>query len=293
MNYAELKTGEITALVGDNTSHGQHKNGYNGLWSLTSVHEPRNLFVPLYAGLNLEHIFDGRAMKAVEERFEPRYSPMQLTGVTDVSATLHQPPTFHSQFESWTTFKVKPPYYIDFEFRCVPRGAVFTGDYIGLFWASYINAPVDKSIYFPHEAKADGSVIWQQFCTQWHNRDSTVLHRSDAFQPQFAPEERALYVYTSQIRYALPLYYGRFGDMTLIYMFDRVEGIRLTHSPSGGGWAPAGDDTNPAWDFQFIIHPWEVGREYGFRLRAAYKRWSGRADILEEYGKFHASLLTK
>ena len=33
-------------------------------------------------------------------------------------------------------------------FRFRPTQHVFTHGYIGLFWASYINAPEDKSIYF-------------------------------------------------------------------------------------------------------------------------------------------------
>ena len=55
--------------------------------------------------------------------------------------------------------------------------------------------------------------------------------------------------------------------MTVIVMFDRTEGIRLTHSPSGGGFNTERQTTNPAWDFQFVIA--EVRREQGLRLQGA------------------------
>ncbi|MBI2194289.1 MAG: hypothetical protein HYU36_20115 [Planctomycetes bacterium] len=276
----------MTAVVGDNTAACEHRSGYNGLWSLTSVREARTVFVPSYAGLNLEHIFDGRFLSTAEERFEPRYHPMELVDVTAGSATLHQPPTFHSRLESWTTFRMIPPCGIDMDFRCIPMEKVFAGNFIGLFWASYINGPLDKSLYFPREAKPDGSVIWQQLCTQWHDRDSTVLHRDDRTELSFHPQEKALYTAFSRVRFALPFYYGRFGDMVLIYLFDRTGGIRFSHSPSGGGMAAAGDDSNPAWDFQFLIQPYEAGQTYSFRLRTVYKPWAGRADVLAEYRQF-------
>ena len=44
-------------------------------------------------------------------------------------------------------------------FRCRPTQHVFRRGYIGLFWASYINAPDDKSMYFR------GTAGWLQLCT--------------------------------------------------------------------------------------------------------------------------------
>ena len=43
--------GDLTAVIGDNDAQGQHRAGYNGLWSLTHRTEPTNLFVPTVAGL--------------------------------------------------------------------------------------------------------------------------------------------------------------------------------------------------------------------------------------------------
>ena len=137
-------------------------------------------------GLNLEHIFDGaqdlRGDRTVT--FEPRNAPMTFTKISESEAGLHQPetPTFH--LESWTRFKLAAPHYIDVTFRCKPRQHVFAHGYIGLFWASYIDAPENKSIYFRDDKG------WVQFCTQTHYDESTVLHVGDKTELKFTPDTR-------------------------------------------------------------------------------------------------------
>src|SRR5689334_18661509 len=46
----ELRAGELTLVIGNEADHGAGRTGYIGIWSLTSVHEPTNVFVPRYAG---------------------------------------------------------------------------------------------------------------------------------------------------------------------------------------------------------------------------------------------------
>ena len=41
--------GDLTAVAGDNAAFGDHRAGYNGLWSLTHKTEKANLFVPAVA----------------------------------------------------------------------------------------------------------------------------------------------------------------------------------------------------------------------------------------------------
>ena len=65
--------------------------------------------------------------------------------------------------------------------------------------------------------------------------------------------------------------------MVLAYMFRSDRGIRFSQSPTGGG------ELNPAWDFQFIVPDFEVGREYSFQVRLLYKEFAGADDVLEEY----------
>jgi hypothetical protein len=237
--------------------------------------------VPTVAGLNFEHIFDGdRRDAAGADRifFEPRHAPMTLRRLSATEAELHQPPTPTFHLASWARFALAAPHYVDMSFRCRPTQHAFAHGYIGLFWASYINAPEDRSIYFR------GAGMWQQLCSQRHNDESTVRHRDDRLELRFSDGYRdALYRHLSPLRFDQPFYYGLFRNHTLILMFDRTAGIRFTHSPSGGGVNQEQQTTNPAWDFQFLLPRYEVREEYGFRARLAYRPRCSRAEVLREY----------
>ena len=271
MESAKFKVGELTAIIGDNDTSGNHRAGYNGIWHLTHESNPKNLFVPAYAGWNLEHIF--------EIFYEPRYSPMTFRRLSDIEAELYQPPTPTFFLENWTRFKFVEPHYIDINFRFCAHQYVFKGDYIGLFWASYINTPLDKSIYFQ-----DNNSHWAQLCTQQHNGESTVRHVEDDKQLTFGPDYGdALFRHLSPMRYKLPFFYGLFDKHIWIVMFDRTEGLRITHSPSGGGKNNQYQTTNPAWDFQFIISDYQVKTEYSFNARIVYRPICSREIILNEY----------
>ena len=122
------------------------------------------------------------------------------------------------------------PHYIDLQFRCRATQHAFPHGYYALFWASYMNAPEDKSLYFRghFEGRETGQGTWQQLCSPAHNRDSTVRHRDDDFRMTFAEgAPDALYKNFSPQRFADPFYYGHFDDFTVIYLFDRSEGISL------------------------------------------------------------------
>jgi hypothetical protein len=276
-----FSAGHLTAIIGDNAAAGPHRAGYNGLWSLAHKAEKTTLFVPTVAGLNLEHIFDGETIDPPGESkifFEPRNAPMEFKKVSATEAELHQPPTPTFFLESWTTFKLAEPHYIDFTFRCRPQQHAFKRGYIGLFWASYINAPDDKSMYLR------GRSSWLQHCTPAHNSLSTVLHEKDDFDLTFSRDHRdCLFSNYSPLKYHQPFFYGRFRDMAVILMLDRTSGVRFTHSPSGGGFNAERETTNPAWDFQYVLPKYEVNEDYGFTGRLVYRPMCSRADILKEY----------
>ena len=88
------------------------------------------------------------------------------------------------------------------------------------------------------------------------------------------------------MRYAKPFYYGYFDDLVYILMFDRHEGIRLTHSPSGGGRNDDFNTTNPAWDWQFIVPKFEVLKEYGYDTRVVLWPRCTREEFLAEYERW-------
>jgi hypothetical protein len=288
MAHDTFQAGDLTAVIGDNAAAGAHRAGYNGVWSLTHRTEPSNLFVPAVAGLNLEHIFDGDKRDLDQSRrvrFEPRHAPMTFKKLSDVEAELYQPPTPTFHLESWTRFRLVPPHYLDFSFRCRATQHAFAHGYIGLFWASYINAPDDKSLYFR------GGGTWQQLCTQQHNDESTVRHRDDPIELKFsAGQENALYRNLSPLRFDEPFYYGLYRGHLYLLLFDRTAGIRFTHSPSGGGLNKERQTTNPAWDFQYLVPQYEVGKEYSFRARVVYRPRCDRAEVMREYADWRQAL---
>ena len=129
---------------------------------------------------------------------------------------------------------------------------------------------------------------WVQLCTQTHYDQSTVRHVADRFELKVAPGTReTLYRNLSPLRFSDPLYYGLFGTHQYIVMFDRTDGIRFSHSPSGGGPPSA---TEPAWDWQFIIPTYDVLREYGYRARVVYRERCTREEVLKEFRTWRASL---
>lgn len=286
MTHATFKLGDLTAIIGDNSADGGHRTGYNGVWSLQHSASQRSVFVPAVAGLNLEHIVSGEHLEDGKIFFEPRHAPMTFKQISEAEAELHQPPTPTFFVESWTRFRLVAPHYLDMSFRCVPHQHVFPRSYLSLFWASYMNAPADKSMYFLGGLDAQRNQ-WTQLCTQWHNDQSTVRHRNDDFEMTFPAGGRdTLFKSLSRFRFDQPFFYGNFDDLVWLVMFDRMEGIRLTHSPSGGGANTTLQTTNPAWDFQFLVPKPEVMREYGFNVRTVLRPRCARAELLAEYRKW-------
>ena len=283
MAHDTFAVGDLTAVIGDNAAHEKHRAGYNGLWSLRHKRSTRSIFVPGIAGLNLEHVFNGETeFGGRDVFFEPRRAPMTFRKLNDHTAELHQPPTPNFHMESWTTFTLRAPHYIDMEFRCIPRQHVHERGWFGLFWASYINGPSDKSLYFRGGWRPNEN-LWMQLCTQQHDDESTVLHHADKFQLTWKKDSRdALFKNLSRMRYDAPFYYGNFEDLVYILMFEKPDGIRLTHSPSGGGLNKDFQTTNPAWDWQFIVPKYEVNQEYKYRACIVLRPKCSRTEILKE-----------
>ncbi|MBX7257439.1 MAG: hypothetical protein K1Y02_13835 [Candidatus Hydrogenedentes bacterium] len=282
-DFATFEASQLRCVVGNNKAWGDHRAGYNGIFQLVAPNDPESAFVPLYAGVNLEHYFDTRPRSSDDNVFfEPRRFPMALYRSSDHSVELHQDPTPVYGVESWTRFSVSEPYYINVEFRVVPRRTVFQGGVMGVFWASYINAPENKSMYFLGAGSHLKAPQWSQLCAQAHGLNSTVCFEGDVTNIQWPENSTLLYASMSPLRYSTPFFYGRVRNKVLIYMFQPNPYLRFAHSPSGGGKTPAGDDTNPAWDFQMVIPNYELNKEYKLNLCIVYKDWKGRDDVIQE-----------
>lgn len=272
-----LSAGDLTVTFADNSAFDQHRAGYNGIASLKH-REEGSPFVPLYAGFNLEYIFGGDSLVQL---FEPRRHPMQLFRKSNNEVVLYQAPTPISGVESSTTFKVAEPHYIDIEFKCrFTNTEFFKHGYAGLFWASYINEPEDKKIYF-YGTKDTSAPSWVSGYSHEHGVKSTHRSTSDTASLYYATNFNATLASNfSDLRFVRPFYYGKFRDMYFAYLFDEKSLIRFSQSPTGGG------EKNPAWDFHFIVRDPQPGKVYSFKSRLVYKRYSGNEDVESEYAKW-------
>jgi hypothetical protein len=274
-----IAAGDLKAVFIDNSSFGaSHRAGYNGISELRHTLQDSSIFVPDYAGFNLEHIFGGDSLA---QKMEPRHAPMQLTKISAQEVLLHQPATPLSNVESWTTFKLSEPHYIDIRFRCIIHDdAFFKHGYAALFWASYINVPADKKIYFWGRKKGwDGYKRIAAYSPK-HGVMSTHVGEDDSLTLYMAPDFNVVLAEgISNYIFRQPFYYGRFHEMVFVYLFNTSAGqfIRFAQSPTGGS------GQNPAWDFQFIIPDFQIGKEYAFDARIVYKKFAGHEDIQKEY----------
>ncbi len=76
-----IEKGNLKVVFADNSAFGEnHKAGYNGIAALFHKDQDSSVFVPFYAGFNLEHIFGGDSLNPL---FEPRKFPMELYRIAD------------------------------------------------------------------------------------------------------------------------------------------------------------------------------------------------------------------
>ncbi len=279
----ELKSGELTASFIDNSAYGKtHKSGYNGISELRHSHQDSSIFVPSYAGFNLEHVFGGDSLAPL---FEPRVNPMEIKKISDSEVMLHQKELPLSHVESWTNFKLTEPHYIDITFRYIIHGdSFFEHNYAGLFWASYIHAPSDISINFLGNDIGEKNYSWIKAISPKHGELSSHKHESDKYSMYTADNFNVtLASHFSKYQYKNPYYYGVFHNMVLAYLFDIPDDqiLRFSQSPTGGG------SHNPAWDFYIVNPDFEIGKEYSFNVRMVYKPFKNSEEILNEYDVWH------
>jgi hypothetical protein len=281
--YVVLRRGAIEAVVVNNRAVDDavlpgHRAGYHGLAVLRHQHQPRNLFVPAYSGLNFEHIHDG-TVQPHDILFEPRHAPVELRLINDHTAELYQPPTPHWGLESCLRYELLDHGVIELTFECIPRRATWKNDYLGLFWANYIHESESLDIHFIGRSDSDRSE-WTRGVTPEHGVNATHRFPDDNREFPHDPDFPLSLVFNfSKQRFDDPWYFGECRGMAFAQMFRPGDGIRFSQSPSGGGKG------NPAWDFQsFISHP-EIGRRYQLVMRALYTALNTAQDVASARGQ--------
>src|SRR5439155_6109758 len=195
-----------------------HHARYHGVALLTHARQPRNPFVPGYGGLNFEHNQDG-TKQSEEILFEPRHAPMELRVIDEHTAELHQPPTPHWGLESCLRYELLDNGAIEFTFECIPRRATWKNEYLGLFWANYIDQPESLDIHFLG-SQPGGGVDWVRGVTPEHGVRAT--HRAPGDNRDFlhdADFPLRLVFGLSEHRYAESWYFGECRDMAFAQMF--------------------------------------------------------------------------
>jgi len=279
--HVTLRRGGVTAVIVNNQAGGEglpgHRAGYSGVASLTPTDQPRNIFVPAYAGLNFEHIHDGTTQSR-DILFEPRRDPMELRIVNEHTVELYQAPTSTWGLESCHRYELLADGTIQMTFECIPRRRTFRNGYVGLFWASYINKPESLDIHFRGrpDQEPQAAVRWLRGVTPSHGVLSTHVGAEDKRQLKHDSDFPLTLAFNrSRYRFAEPWYFGVSHKMAAVYLFRTSDQIRLTQSPSGGGKG------NPAWDFQFFIPNYEIGKRYKMVMRLMYTPYKSRDQIAD------------
>ena len=289
--YVVLERGDVRAVIVNNEPVDDevlpgHRGGYSGLASLTHRARNRNLFVPFYAGLNFEHIHDGTVMPR-DILFEPRRAPMETRRIDQNTVELYQKPTPHWQLESWLRYQLLDDGVIEMTLECIPRARTFKNDYIGLFFASYIDKPESLDIHFlGRPADVNGAEPrWIRGVTPEHGNLPTHLAVDDSRNFAHDPNFPLTLVFNkSNYRYTEPWYYGISGGMAFVLMFRPEDNVRFSQSPSGGG------SGNPAWDFQWFVPQYKVGQRYRFVMRAMYLPFESRQQIIRATARHRVAL---
>ena len=189
---------------------------------------------------------------------------------------MYQPTTKNWQLESCGRYHLLEDGTIEYTFECIPRKKLFTQNYIGLFWASYIHAPEDKSIWFEGREKNSIKIRWRNGITPKHGVNST--HPPAEYKSKITIDPAfplTLVNHPSKYEHTGNWYYGVSHGLAFVQMFRPQDQIWLAQSPSGGG------SGNPAWDFQWFIPNYKVGEAYGFVMRASYLPFKNRRQLIE------------
>lgn len=290
---ATLEAGDLRALVRDNSDSPKVLSGLDSLYH-TRAAPDFDTFDPddpgASAGLNFEHIISGH--RNPNNAFTPRHGPFALSHSPDGrSARL----TRRKEDDPWEmgstlTYGLTAPEYIDFDFRCVARDERLFGrrGYAILFFANYMNDVADVSLNFRGVTGPDQREQWimadaPKGHPDW-NQGGTYRSLEAADLEYDVDHDFKLNSWSYDYpRFTQPFYFGRASkEMVFILMFDRmhsaVDEIRFSLFKFKLPKAP-----RPAWDFQYVIHRVESGREYGFRARLAWKKFVSPEDCLSEY----------
>lgn len=277
MTHCEMiQAGEIQAVIGDASRDGVGGRQYCGVWSLASKRRPFNAFGNSYAGLIPGEIRGkAPALGVVDE------SACVLTRAADEEC-----PT-----DVRAEYRVVAPHYIDHRLVFTDRRDVRREgcDFREVTWCSYMNCPEDPRLHF----RSGGD--WTAYLSPRHGVGSNLAPAYIADSalerwPARSDKGEPFHWDRAGVRFDEPFYYGRLGDLALIFMFRSPQWLRFYCSPTGGGGSLRPGQACPAWDFEWVIPEadYAVGQTYELSMRMAYAPFVSPTAVLEEFRRFQA-----
>ncbi|MFH1069776.1 MAG: hypothetical protein V1794_09195 [Candidatus Glassbacteria bacterium] len=284
MHCQFIHAGEIEAIVGDAARY----RGHPGIWSLTSKHRNFNIFNNESAGMITGDLRSKRNTV--------------LEYVDDSTSVLKREPTDAFPVKVRMVVRARSPYYLDTELtvrdsvdletvKSLLGNNPFLGNERQVSYNCYVNSPEDIRINFLSGGK------WERFIPSEHGgpgssiapaylKDSELEVWPKSDDPRFHWYKRY------EKRFDEPFYYGRFGDMVLILVFDQPKLLRFYVSPSGGGKSLIAGQTSPAWDFEWLIprKDYQANKDYTFRTCLVYKQFESDEDVIREVRKVQHDL---
>ncbi|MCZ6675627.1 MAG: hypothetical protein O7E52_00055 [Candidatus Poribacteria bacterium] len=264
----------------------ERSNGYNGVRQLYSRKGPQeNIFRSGWgSSLNFEFVFDASgtsmAPRWIDGKMGSPPTPSQLTRLDDNSVRLETSVPEPHRVDVSTVFALVAPHYIDLETTIVAQPNAFAGDWLGLFWASYIHAPENRTTCFRGRRDRDGPVEWIESLEEIPPNPCVFASETDPLLPVEPNPNGRLFHNIRPIRYVSPMFYGRWRNMMLEMMFTCEDNLRFAIQPTGGGLK------NPAWDFAVVIRHCQPLKQYHFRARVVFKPFVSPEDAWEEYQRW-------
>lgn len=275
---ALIQSEDLQAIVGDTSRNGSGGPQYCGLWSLTSKQRQFNAFGNSYAGL-LPGELRGRGN-------------VTLQPIDDRSAALVKPATDGDPTEARATYRFVSANCLEHTLTIKDLSPRITSlGYREVSWCSYMNCPDDIRLHFLSGGQMTA------YISPEHGVGSRI---GPSYIPELEPvppqdeKHSPFHVNWASLKFDAPFYYGRLGQMMLLYVFDNAEDLRFFCSPSGGGGSLLPNQTCPAWDFLWVIpeRKYAPNKEYTFRVRAIYKLYVSDEDVLAEVKAAQAALQT-
>ncbi len=292
--------GDLSVLFRDNSESPKVLSGLQSLFNLKDA-DGYDAYDPSAtgssAGLNFEHIISGHNEE--RNKFTPRHGKYTLHRIDERTVELRR----RREDSPWDVssslrYSVVAPHYVDFEFKCIPHDRTKFGKrgYGIFFWANYMNQVDDVALHFLGKANAEGDEKWIAGSAPNTHRDhiggGTYRHVSAPPLEYDSDHNFKLNVWSYDWpRFTKPFYFGRAAnDMSLMLMFDRTYSKSDEIRFSLFKFKVQDERRKPAWDFQYVIHDVEVGREYGYRGRLVWKKFVSDDDCLREYESWQREL---